>query len=78
MKYNIGDRIFVSENAGFQSAGIMGTIIDSLGNRECIADPEWVQCALCNDPDCIEWNDVLLADGTFAYHVSECQMETIH
>lgn len=35
----------------------------------------WMGCLLgCGDSQCAEWANVQLDDGTWVYHVSECDM----
>ena len=75
MKRKIGDRVWVQKYAGFQISGKWGVIPDTEGNRESMDDPVFCRCMLdCGDDSCHEWCDVLFDDGSYAYHVSECQM----
>ncbi|MEW6016434.1 MAG: hypothetical protein AB1760_00005 [Pseudomonadota bacterium] len=32
-------------------------------------------CMVCDDPDCVEWGNVLGLDGKWYWHVPECAMQ---
>jgi hypothetical protein len=72
---SIGDKVWISRWAGFQPSGKWGIIADSLGNRESLTDLAFHACMYdCGNENCHEWCDILFDDGSWAYHVSECQM----
>lgn len=62
-----GDKVWLAERGGCVGSSIcqQGTIHDR-GSFSCMLD--------CGDDDCWEWDNVLGADGSWSYHVTECDM----
>jgi len=42
-----------------------------------VYEEDHMGCMLCDDPECVEWSNVLGTDGHWYWHVSECQMEAV-
>ena len=66
MKFKVGDRIKISD-------GRVGTI-DASHDPEFEPYLDWCVYS-CGNEDCVEWVNVKLDDGGYAYHVSECRAE---
>lgn len=62
----IGDIVYKIPGAGFCGEGLVIKV-----GGECES------CMMgCGDPDCREWSDcIVIKDGGYIYHVSECQMQ---
>lgn len=63
-----GDIVYKKPGAGFCGEGL---VIRVDGEEDwCMLD--------CGDPDCKEWSDcIVVKDGSYVYHVSECEMEDV-
>ena len=67
-KRNSGEIVYKTPGAGFCGDGLV--IIVGGEKEPCL------MC--CGDSECSEWSDCLvLKNGEFVYHVSECQMEDL-
>lgn len=88
MRRNYGELVFMGGNgpAGFGGDGWYGWILPE-GPPD-----DHIPCFCCDDPECLEWCDVLCVAGEsraealtnilagrfshYAYHVGECRMAT--
>lgn len=67
MKFKVGDKIKFSD-------GEVGTIVN-LEEEGSKFEPYIDWCVYsCGNEDCVEWVNVLMDDGTYAYHVAECRV----
>lgn len=52
-----------------------GCIGSSVCQQATVHDRSWMTCLYdCGDEECVEWNNVKGADGSWSYHVTECDM----
>jgi hypothetical protein len=68
-RFKVGDRVLLEDSAGYNVAGWIEPEMN---------DPKygWMYCLLnCGDDSCVEWPNIKMPDGSYRFHVSECQMK---